>query len=102
MGKKWLMPRELSLPPNSLKRNGRGDSGMKEELVMAIREKRPGFPLANFDYAARLNEWILLGNVAMAKGGEFRWDEKKFSTGRTDTNSMLTKSYRKGWTVKPA
>ena len=75
---------------------------MKEELVMAIREKNPKLPLANFDYAARLNEWILLGNVAMAKGGEFRWDEKNFSTGRTDTNSMLTKSYRKGWTVKPA
>ena len=102
LGKKWLIPNELSLPPKSLKRNGRGDSGMKEELVMAIREKNPKLPLANFDYAAWLNEWILLGNVAMAKGGEFRWDEKNFSTGRTDTNSLLTKFYRKGWTVKPA
>ena len=68
LGKKWLFPNELSLPPKSLKRNGRGDSRMKEELVMAIREKNPKLPLANFDYAAWLNEWILLGNVAMAKG----------------------------------
>ena len=101
LGKKWLMPHELSLPPKSLKRNGRGDSGMKEELVLAIREGNPLLPFANFDYAAKLNEWILLGNVAMAKGGEFRWDEKRFSTGRTDTNALLTKSYRKGWAVKP-
>lgn len=101
LGDGWKLPTELALPVNSLGRNGRGDSGMKEELVQAIRKNQPSFALANFEYAGKLTEWMLLGNVVMSTGGEFKWNEKELSCGRTDANSLLNKPYRDGWTMQP-
>ena len=57
------------MPEPTLPRNGRGDNGMKEELVKAIRQNDPTIAMSNFDYAGNMTEAILLGNVAMRAGG---------------------------------
>jgi len=99
LGNGWKSSKEIILPRSSLRRNGRGDSGMKEEFVQGMQINQSTLPLANFQYAGSLTEWALLGNVAMAVGGEFDWDDEQFSTGRTDANSFLRKSYRNGWEI---
>ena len=92
----------LKSPPLFLPRNGRGDNGMKEELVKAIRENDPKIAMSNFDYAGNMTEAILLGNVAMLAGGKFKWDAKKLKTSRKDANKLISKVYRTGWEVDPA
>ena len=94
---KWRNPDELAFARGALGRNGRGDAGMKEELVRAIREGKPQGTLARFSYAARLCQWVQLGNAALLVGGEFSWDAARQSTDRSDANALLRKSYRPGW-----
>ena len=43
-GGKWHKRNEVELPEQSIPRNGRGDNGMKEELVKAIRAGKPKSP----------------------------------------------------------
>ena len=99
---KWMKPQQLKSFSGALGRNGRGDSGLKDELVRAIRRGQPKSTLAGFDYGYVLTELILLGNIAMLAGGEFSWDRELGSSNRKDVNSLLTKSYRKGWEVQSA
>jgi predicted dehydrogenase len=101
-GGKWHKKNEVDLPEKSLPRNGRGDNGMKEELVKAIRAGKPKIAMSNFDYAGNLTEAILLGNVAMRAGGKFKWDAKKMKTDRKDADKLISKVYRAGWEVDPA
>lgn len=99
---KWTDRKEIELPYPTLPRNGRGDNGMKEELIKAIREGNPKIAMSNFDYAGNLTEAILLGNVAMRAGGEFTWDAKKLKTNRESADKLISKIYRAGWEVDPA
>ena len=99
---KWTDRKEIELPSPTLPRNGRGDNGMKEELIKAIREGNPKIAMSNFDYAGNLTEAILLGNVAMRAGGEFTWDAKKLKTNRESADKLISKIYRAGWEVDPA
>ena len=94
---KWHKRNEIELPEKFLPRNGRGDAGMKEELVKAIRENNPNIAMSNFDYAGNMTECILLGNVAMRAGGKFKWNAKKLSTNRDDANKLISKVYRNQW-----
>ena len=98
----WLKWNQVELPERSIPRNGRGDNGMKEELVKAIREGKPEIAVSNFDYAGNMTEAILLGNVAMRAGGKFKWDAKTMKTGRKDADKLISKVYRSGWDVDPA
>jgi hypothetical protein len=99
---KWTDRKNVELPSPTLPRNGRGDNGMKEELVKAIREDNPKIAMSNFDYAGNMTEAILLGNVAMRAGGKFTWDAAKMKTNRPDTDKLISKVYRGGWEVDPA
>jgi deoxyribodipyrimidine photolyase-like uncharacterized protein len=90
------------MPEQTLPRNGRGDNGMKEELVKAIREGKPEIAMSNFNYSGNHTEAILLGNVAMRAGGKFTWDAKNMKTNRKDTDKLISKVYRAGWEVDPA
>lgn len=99
---KWHKRNEVDLPEQSIPRNGRGDNGMKEELVKAMREGKPEIAVSNFDYAGNMTESILLGNVAMLAGGKFKWDAKAMKTDRKDTDKLISKVYRSGWEVDPA
>ena len=100
IGSKWMRPNELELPPVSMNRNGRGDAGMKDELIQAIRKGKPSFPLANLSYGVKLNEIAILGNIALLAGGKFKWDSKSCLSDRSDINGLLSKPYRNGWAVE--
>jgi predicted dehydrogenase len=86
--------------PESLPRNGRGDRGMKEEWVKAIRENNPAVAMSNFDYAGMLAETVLLGNVAIRTGKKLDFDgERCLVTNVKEANSLINKQYRKGFEI---
>jgi hypothetical protein len=58
--------------------------------------------LCNFDYSGALIENNLLGNLAhrAALGKELQWDAEKFKiNNHEEANSLLSKTYRKGWEI---
>jgi len=60
--------------------------------------KGQGKTSCDFTYAARLTEICLLGNVALAAGGELKWDAaaRKFTNSQA-ANALVEPEYRKGW-----
>ena len=75
------------------------DPHQKKEWVEAIVAGKPALAYSNFDYAARLTEAMLLGNIAVRfSGTKLEWDAKamKFSNS-ADASKLVTKEYRKGW-----
>jgi predicted dehydrogenase len=86
--------------PQSLPRNGRGDAGMKEEWVRAIRENKPEIAMSNFDYAGMLTEAVLLGNVAIRAQKRIEFDAERCAcTNVPEANAFIKKSYRKGFEI---
>lgn len=88
-------------PAESLPRNGKGDQGMKQEWVEAIKAGKPEHAMSNFGYGAMLTETILLGNVAIrAAGKRLEWDgpNMKFPNA-PEAEKFLHTEYRKGWTL---
>lgn len=71
--------------------------GHHKEWLAAIRGE--GSALCNFEYAGRLAEAVLLGNVAYRAGKEkgFHWDHTKGTTGDKAADAHLSREYRKGW-----
>ncbi|MCA8988207.1 MAG: gfo/Idh/MocA family oxidoreductase, partial [Planctomycetaceae bacterium] len=56
--------------------------------------------MSNFNYASRLTETILLGNVAMRAGTLIEWDAKAGKiTNAPEANQFLSREYREGWTL---
>jgi predicted dehydrogenase len=57
---------------------------------------------AGFDYAGPLTESVLIGNVAARFPGEtLAFDGKTLRfTNKPEANQYLTRTYRKGWTIK--
>ncbi len=97
-----LMPEkdfaDLKKPQPTLPRNGRGDKGMKEEWVQAIKANKPEIALSNFNYSGMLTETILLGNVAIRAGKMLAFDADKLAfTNAPECNALLRREYRKGW-----
>ena len=85
-------------PPQSLPRNGQSDVGMKKEWVAAIKGGPPA--MSNFNYSARLSEFILLGNVAIRAGAQhpLQWDGEAMKvTNWPEANAFLKREYRKGY-----
>ena len=77
---------------------GNPDYKQMGELVNAIG----GGPdaMSNFNYASRLTETILLGNVAMRAGKPIEWDAKNAKvTNMPEANQFLGRDYRPGWTL---
>jgi predicted dehydrogenase len=75
------------------------DLFMKKEWAEAIRAGKPALASSNFDYAARLTEAMLLGNIAVRFAGKrLEWDaaELRFSNSAPATELVKTE-YRKGW-----
>jgi predicted dehydrogenase len=53
---------------------------------------------ANFEYGARLTEFILLGNVALRTGKLLKWDGPNMKTTNVpEAAQYLKEPYRKGW-----
>lgn len=75
------------------------DSYQKQEWVEAIRAGKPTMAASNFDFAARLTETMLLGNIAVRSAGQkLEWDPAtmKFSNSPA-ASALVSRSYRKGW-----
>jgi predicted dehydrogenase len=103
-GMEWsLLPEEKSFrqPEPTLPRNTQSENGVEAhfgEFARACRSRQPDTALANFEFAGRLTETFLLGNVALRADGEIQWN------GETITNSssaaaLLGRDYRTGWTL---
>jgi predicted dehydrogenase len=75
---------------------GDEDLHQKEEWVRAIRGGEPA--MSNFDYASKLTESMILGNVAIVAGKELMYDgaEGKISNDEA-ANKLLGRTPRKGW-----
>ena len=55
---------------------------------------------SNFEYAAKLTEIILLGNVALRSRKLIQWDgENMKATNAPEAEKFLKEPYRKGWEI---
>ena len=89
---------EYSGPEPYLPRNGKGDLGMKEEWIAAI--KGGPRPMSNFDYAAALTETVLLGNVAVRLRKKMQWDGDNLrSPDCPEAGPLIRKIHRAGWDI---
>jgi hypothetical protein len=94
---------DFKLPEQSVPRipyKAGNDQRQKWEFVSSIKgEYEPG-PMANFDYAGRLTETILVGNLALraGEGQRIEWDAKSLtSANRPEINQFVQREYRSGW-----
>jgi predicted dehydrogenase len=80
------------------------DSFMKEEWLGAIRAGKPALASSNFDFAARLTEAMLLGNIAVRFAGQrLEWDAAQLRFSNSEGASRLVRvEYRKGWDLLAA
>jgi predicted dehydrogenase len=77
----------------------RAPEGPYKEWIAACK----GGPmcLSNFDYAGRLTEFVLLGNVALRSGRKIEWDAKKLRAKKCpEADQFIRREYRKGWELK--
>ncbi len=57
-------------------------------------------PMSNFEYAARLTETVLLGNLAVRSGTKIEWDAKNMKvTNSNEANQYVKRQYTKGFEV---
>ena len=57
--------------------------------------------LSDFDYAGRLTEFVLLGNVALRVGKKIEWDAKRMRAKNCpEADQYIRREYRKGWELK--
>ncbi len=88
--------RAFDRPAKSLPRVKGGP--IKEWIDSIHAGKQPG---ANFEYAARLTEVVLLGNLAVRLGKPIKWNSDTMSVvGAPEADSMIKRAYRDGWSFK--
>lgn len=84
---------KATLPPPSIPRVA---TGPVEEWIRAI--KGGPAPGANFDYAGRLSEVVLLGVLAIRTGKTVEWDAANMSvTNNPELNQYIKIKARPGW-----
>ena len=72
--------------------------GHYKEWVAACKGGKPAG--SNFEYAARLTETVLLGNVAIRAGKKIEWDAKNAKvTNVANADHLIKREYRKGWNL---
>lgn len=94
-GKYLLLPEEFAKGFQAPEKSIKPSLGHHKEWLEAIRGN--GTPLCNFEYAGRLAEAVLLGNVAYRAGKAIAWDHAKGTTGDKAADAFLSREYRKGW-----
>jgi hypothetical protein len=102
-GEQVLLPRKeyegFQRPEPTIERLGSSDSDMhqKREWIRAILEGGPA-PMSNFDYASRMTESMILGNVAVRLGKTLEYDGKTGAvTNCPEAAAIIHGTYRKGW-----
>lgn len=98
-GNMHLVPKErmkeVAQPPKSLPR----PKGSFADFIRACREGKTD-TATSFDYAARLTEFTLLGNLAQHAGAgkKVEWDGPNMKvTNLPELNRFVKREYRKGW-----
>lgn len=91
-----LLPKEkfanYKKPEPSLPRS----PGHFKEFAEACKGGSPA--MSNFDYASRLTETVLLGNVALLAGQRVEWDAANMKVkSPSEANEFLHRRYRDGW-----
>jgi len=82
-------------PPPTLPRS----IGHDEEWIAACKGGEAA--AANFEFAGRVTETILLGNAALRAGKTLQWDADAFAvTNHEDANALLHMPYRDGWSLE--
>jgi predicted dehydrogenase len=73
------------------------DQNHYKEWLNAIR----GGPatMSNFDYASRLTELALLGNVAIRVGQRFNWNSENLTASVPQAAQYIRRQYRQGWEI---
>jgi predicted dehydrogenase len=97
---------EFKKPAQTLPRipfKGSGDQRQKWEFVSTIKgDYEPG-TMANFGYAGRLTETILIGNLALraGEGTRIAWDAKALKSPNVpEVNQFVSRVYREGWELE--
>jgi hypothetical protein len=69
-----------------------------QEFITAVKQNRQ--PLGSFDYAGRLTEFVLVGNLAVRLGKRIDWDgEAMVARGCPEAETLIKRPYRSGWTL---
>lgn len=107
--KYYLLPRDqyvdFEKPEQVLPRipfKGTNDQRQKWEFVSTVKGDYESGTTANFDYAGRLTETILIGNLALraGEGTRIEWDaEKLMSPNVPEVNQYVQRDYRSGWEI---
>ena len=89
--------KEYKMPKKTIPRS----PGIHEEWIEACKGGPP--TTSNFDYASKLTETMLLGNIAIRmadKNTILKWDAKNMKvTNLEEANQYVHREYRKGWTL---
>lgn len=101
----FLLPKEkftgYKPPEPTLPRTkGFGDGDMRhlQEWATACRGGAPS--MSNFNYAARLTETMILGNLALRAGSKIEWDaQNQKVTNLPEANKFVRREYRSGYSV---
>ena len=72
--------------------------GHQQEWIDSAKTGSP--TMANFEYAGRLTEAFLVGNVALRTGQTLQWDgEAMKATNCPEAQRFVHPEYRKGWSL---
>ncbi len=82
-------------PKEMIPRSPHGHTG---DFLAACKDKSAPAPSSNFDYAARLTEIVLLGNIACLTGEKLSYNMQQGRVTNNDkANALLARTPRKGW-----
>lgn len=88
--------KETPKPKQHVERSKKGHTG---DFITACKDRSAPQPSSHFDYAARLTEIVLLGNIACAVGEKLTYSMKEGRILNNDNaNALLARKPRKGWT----
>jgi predicted dehydrogenase len=77
---------------------GGEDARHLQEWAAACRGGAPA--MSNYNYAGRLTETMILGDLALRAGGRIEWDAaKQVVTNLPAANKFVKREYRKGYTL---
>jgi hypothetical protein len=86
--------KEYKRPPQKLPRS----KGHHRDWLEACKGGKPAS--SNFEYAARLAELVLLGNVALRTGMKILWDGPNMkATNALEADQFIKEQHRRGWEI---
>ncbi|HYE30575.1 MAG TPA: gfo/Idh/MocA family oxidoreductase, partial [Methylomirabilota bacterium] len=84
--------------PTSKTQLPRSEAGHHQEWILAC--KGQGKAMSDFNYASRLTESLLVGQLAIRTGKRIEWNAAKMrATNAPEADIFINPPYRKGWTL---